>query len=146
MLKFIAKTIVVIVVFVAGIYIGQSQLLSPMSREQVDREKTQIKVNLKIDFGNNDKKSFYDVPLNQPATALSLLQKATAVNNWPLSHKDYGGDLGSMVEAINDVKNDPGTGLYWQYWVNGQYAKIGASNYHLMDQDLVEWKYTTGQL
>ena len=46
--------------------------------------------------------------------------------------------LGYFVEEINGVKGTPGK--YWIYYVNGQKASVGISNYILKSGDIISWK------
>lgn len=102
------------------------------------------KISLMIDFGDgkiwtsseevwHDGESVYDA-LKQFSDRLTL----------DLKVKDYGGDLGVFVEAING-KQDPKNKAWWQYWVNNEYGKIGASSAKLKPGDVVMWKLTVGQ-
>ena len=44
-----------------------------------------------------------------------------------------------FIDAIDGIENkDPN---WWQYWVNDEYAPVGASDYHLDDKDKVKWVY-----
>ncbi|MBN2065290.1 MAG: DUF4430 domain-containing protein [Candidatus Thermoplasmatota archaeon] len=45
-----------------------------------------------------------------------------------------------FVEEINGIKNGA-EGSYWQYYVNGEYANTGCSNYYLKDNDVVSWRF-----
>ncbi|MBE3135837.1 MAG: DUF4430 domain-containing protein [Thermoplasmata archaeon] len=45
-----------------------------------------------------------------------------------------------FVKAINNIENGE-DGSYWQYYVNGEYAQVGCSLYHLHDNDVVEWRF-----
>jgi hypothetical protein len=51
--------------------------------------------------------------------------------------KNYTG-MGEFIEAINGVKNG---NKNWIYYVNGQKAEIGVSNYKINPGDVVSWKY-----
>lgn len=51
-------------------------------------------------------------------------------------------ELGALVTAIQGVR-DGQDGLWWQYWVNGVYADMGADRYVLRDGDAVLWWHTT---
>lgn len=46
--------------------------------------------------------------------------------------------LGYFVNEINGVKGE--SGKYWFYYVNGEEASIGISNYILKDGDIISWK------
>ena len=56
------------------------------------------------------------------------------------SGKEYS-SMGFFVEEINGVKNDNLAGKYWIYYINGQSAQVGISNYIIKPNDLIEWKY-----
>lgn len=45
-----------------------------------------------------------------------------------------------FVKSINNIENGE-DGNYWQYYVNGEYAQVGCSLYHLHDNDVVEWRF-----
>ncbi|MBI5254475.1 DUF4430 domain-containing protein [Candidatus Falkowbacteria bacterium] len=49
--------------------------------------------------------------------------------------------LGEFVEEINGLKNDPQSGKYWMYYINGETAKLGISTQIVKPGDLIEWKY-----
>ncbi len=49
--------------------------------------------------------------------------------------------LGTLVTAINDVKNGS-SDKYWQYWVNNQYAQVGADQQAVAGGDVIMWKFT----
>lgn len=52
-------------------------------------------------------------------------------------YKTYSG-MGKLIEEINGVKNEDKS---WIYYVNGEKAKIGVSNYKINPGDVVSWKY-----
>lgn len=54
--------------------------------------------------------------------------------------QDYG-EMGSLVEEINGLKNSVTDNKYWFYYVNGASASVGASQYILKPSDTIEWKY-----
>ncbi|MFQ6013302.1 MAG: DUF4430 domain-containing protein [Thermoplasmata archaeon] len=75
-------------------------------------------------------------------TVLSFLLEASAVQGFPVQYQ-YWEDLGaSRVNAINGVHDGEG-GLFWLYWVNGEFAGVGADRYILEDGDAVLWHHTT---
>ncbi|MDD2807922.1 MAG: DUF4430 domain-containing protein [Patescibacteria group bacterium] len=142
-MKLIAKIIVVIAVFFAGFFVGQYEALSPSDGNVGTNQaiNQQLTVSLMLDFGNGTIKSFTDVVLPQDATVFDMLKKVTAENNLNLQYKDYGGDLGVLVQSIGDQAGDVKTNTFWEYWVNDKHADIGASGYKLKTGDVVEWKY-----
>ena len=34
---------------------------------------------------------------------------------------------------------------FWQFWINGEYSQIGAADYLVQSNDLIEWKFTDNQ-
>ncbi len=156
MMKLLAKIIIVIAVFFGGFYFGQNQALSPSGNGQPvlenkgsDQPPVQagldISVNLMLDFGNGQVMTYNEVKLPNDSTVFDLLKKVTAENNLKLQSKDYG-ELGVFIESINDIENEISGNRFWQYWVNNEYAKIGASSFKLDGGDMVEWKYIMGQI
>lgn len=88
----------------------------------------------------------YTLRFKPTETLLQAMRTLTARSEQPFmfSGKEYPA-LGYFVEEINDKKNNPETGEYWIYYVNGQTAKTGISNYQLIQGDLIEWKYEKSQ-
>ena len=147
-MKLIAKIIIVGAIFFAGFYFGQQQAWSPSNGGFLlnNREPAaEIQARLTIAAGDSEPLIFDNITLANKATAFDLLKKVTEENNIELGYKDYGGELGVLVESIDGVKNDTGANTYWQYWVNGEFAQVGASSYVLADGDKVEWRYATSE-
>ncbi len=71
-------------------------------------------------------------------TVLGLMQQL-ADQGFAFTSKQY--DYGVFITGINGVANDPATGRYWTYTVNGQSATVGADQYQLKDGDQVQWSY-----
>lgn len=46
--------------------------------------------------------------------------------------------MGKLIEEINGLKNGEKN---WIYYVNGEKANIGVSNYKIKSGDVVSWKY-----
>jgi len=145
-MKFIAKIIIIIALFAAGFYFGQGHDLNltffSQPSGQTGTQRSAV-VNLMLDFGDGDVRVFNNIDINANISAFDLLQKVATDNNLELKYNDYGGDMGMFIESIDGVKNREN---FWQYWVNNKYAEIGVSNYYLQAGDIVEWKYTKGQL
>lgn len=49
--------------------------------------------------------------------------------------------MGEFVEEINGIKNNQATGEYWIYYINGESAKMGVSNYIIKPNDVIKWNY-----
>ncbi len=99
-------------------------------------------VSLSFDFGNGNIKTFNTLKLKEEKTVFELLKKVAKENNLELSFKEYSG-LGVFIESIDVIRNSQE--LFWQFWVNSQYARVGASQYLLKNGDSVEWKYVKSQ-
>ncbi len=48
--------------------------------------------------------------------------------------------MGDLITQIGDRVNGTG-GNYWQYWVNNNYASVGADSYIVKGRDVIEWKF-----
>ncbi len=151
-MKFLAKIIIAVTIFFLGFYTGQHYIVVPdlptgQIEDEEDKEqiKDKISASLMLDFGNGKIETFNNVELKNDTTIFALLEKVTRENNIEFSYKDYGGELGVLIESIGETANNFESDHYWQYWVNNSYAQIGASNYQMKEGDVVEWKYTKGQ-
>ncbi|MBU2542625.1 DUF4430 domain-containing protein [Patescibacteria group bacterium] len=85
----------------------------------------------------------YSTEFKEGTTVFELMQTLTAMSIKPFSFsgKDYGTGMGYFVTEINGTKNDPQAGKYWIYYINGESAKVGISNYIINKGDVIEWKY-----
>jgi len=85
----------------------------------------------------------YNTELKPDSTVYELMQTLTAmsIKSFGFSGQDYGAGMGYFVTEINGIKNDPQTGKYWIYHINGEPAKIGISNYIIKKGDVIEWQY-----
>ena len=54
--------------------------------------------------------------------------------------KEYPG-MGMFVEEINGIQNNPKNNQHWIYYINGQSAKVGVSQYFIQKGDKIDWKY-----
>lgn len=145
-MKTFAKIIIIIAVFFSGFYVGRYYALTPVGSlnsapaQSENKDAVENKADLKIDFGNGDVNEFSGVAIKENETVFYLLKKTTEKNNIGLKYKDYGGDMGVLVESIDGAANDYKANKYWQFWVNGEYSNIGASGYKLKNGDKVEWR------
>ncbi|MBT4121168.1 MAG: DUF4430 domain-containing protein [Candidatus Magasanikbacteria bacterium] len=85
----------------------------------------------------------YTREMREETTVYELMQNlsASSVKPFMFSGQDYGAGMGYFVTEINGIKNDPQAGKYWIYYINGDSAKIGISNYIIKKGDIIEWKY-----
>lgn len=54
--------------------------------------------------------------------------------------KEYAG-IGKFVQSINGLKEETRNKMYWIYYINGQTAQIGITDYIIQQGDVIEWKY-----
>jgi len=133
----------IIAVLIAGFFLSQYliEIKTPPTEVEIEEK---IETSLLLNFGKENIKNFETVKLKEGKTVFDLLKKVTEENNLEFSYKEYP-DLGVFIESIDNFKNDPEKNLWWQYWVNGEFGKVGVSNYQLKNGDLVEWKYIESQ-
>lgn len=93
---------------------------------------------LAIDFGDGELKSFTLEPHGE--NLFVLTKNKLFKERIELNYETYAG-LGELITQIGDKKGGDG-GRYWQYWINGAYANVGASSYVVKLGDTIEWKYT----
>jgi hypothetical protein len=73
-------------------------------------------------------------------TVADLLFECAAYYHIALEKKYYKGYKSYLIEGINGITNGDDD-RYWQYYVNGEFADVGCSNYFLDDHDVVEWRF-----
>lgn len=100
----------------------------------------EISVDLTIDYGNGDKQAFPREVVRRGATMIDLLENLEQRKGITIEKRNFPG-LGVFIEAIHGVHNTNNS--YWQYWINGEYATVGAGQYVLQDGDEVLWKRTS---
>lgn len=81
------------------------------------------------------------VPAADSMTAADVLLAAHAAGQLAAEVKDYGGELGIFVEALNGQANDPSNNQYWFLYINGTKSPVGASRAPVRAGDTVTWKY-----
>ena len=81
----------------------------------------------------------YEVKGFSGSSVYDLMNKLKQEKKIDFQGRDYAG-LGFFVEAINGVKNNPAD-ENWIYYVNGRPAPVGASNYKVKVNDVIEWRY-----
>lgn len=117
---------------------------SVVQNEPVQTMKTADKVSVMVDYSDGIIRTSPEISWKEGESvydALKLFAEQAAID---LKVKDYGGDMGVFVEAI-DGKQDPKKKAWWQYWVNNEYGKIGSSSYKLKAGDVVMWKLISSE-
>lgn len=98
---------------------------------------------IEIDYGNEKNISYKDKIDKNNETLFEFMKKILEKNNVMLEYKDFSG-LGIMIEKIGDKKNGEDN-KYWQYWINDNYAKVGADSYIIKAEDKIKWKFEKQQ-
>ncbi|MEA3458302.1 MAG: DUF4430 domain-containing protein [Candidatus Thermoplasmatota archaeon] len=73
-------------------------------------------------------------------TVADLLFECADKNNFTIEKEYYTGYDSYFINAIKDFHNGDGN-LYWQFYVNGEYANSGCSQCYLTENDVIEWKF-----
>lgn len=98
------------------------------------KEETNKKVTLEIE----EKK--YETEVEKEISVYEFMEKLQQEGKINFRDKTYSG-MGKLIEEINGISNG---NRYWIYYVNGQKANIGISNYKIHAGDVVSWKYEKG--
>jgi len=133
--------------FSGGIYYQKNQTAKePVINNPENKDLERISVNLMLDYGDGRIKTLNDVKIGPGETVFALTKKISETEKIDFKFKDYGGSMGAFTEAIGGVENDFAKNIFWQYWLNGEYAKVGAGSQFLKAGDAVMWKYVKGQV
>ncbi|MFX0055253.1 MAG: DUF4430 domain-containing protein [Promethearchaeota archaeon] len=93
-------------------------------------------VSLHIDYGNGTTSTYTEV---EGPTVLNITESVAIVG------VDWTGDL-AFVYSINGVSSKEETGLWWQFWVNGEFSSVAANFYEVQDNDTIVWRFTDSQV
>lgn len=126
-----------------GYSAGEYQYRLSSDNSSADKETLVNTFSLMIDYGDGKISNFETVPFIEGETLFSALQRQLKEKNITFIFKEYTG-LGSLVTRIGDKENGRDD-RYWQYWVNGKYALLGADVYVIKSGDVIEWKFTKSQ-
>lgn len=88
--------------------------------------------------GREEKLRVFVVPGEAVITAM---ERAQSLGLAALETKDFGGELGVFVEAINGIRNDAASSKYWTLYINGERSNVGASLEIVQPGDTVTWKF-----
>mgnify|MGYP003394596286 CR=1 FL=1 len=88
----------------------------------------------------------YSLSVKPGATVYDAMSSLALSSQKPFlfESKLYSG-MGYFIEEINGIKNDTAKSIYWIYYINGEPAKIGVSNYIIKPNDIITWKYETNK-
>jgi hypothetical protein len=83
----------------------------------------------------------YDISVSEGASVYDALRLLAAAHPVDIKYKNFGTELGYMLQSINNTANDYRTKYYWIYYLNGKKATIGISNNILHSGDNITWQY-----
>ena len=82
----------------------------------------------------------HEVWLPEGATAYDLMTIVAENSEFEFRGKNFWG-MGFFVEEINGIAQNPKGKMYWIYYINGEKALVGVSQYVIQTNDVIEWKY-----
>lgn len=148
MIKYILLLILFIIGF-NGCTLSKNQLeivlKEPTIEQKLSSETNKAPyITLQIDFGDATLNENFQFSIRefQNQDLWSIMKQALSEKNITLKYQDYKGDLGIFITQIGEQKNG-NEGRYWQYWANGEYGKIGVSNYKIKPGDIVQWRFVS---
>ncbi len=80
----------------------------------------------------------YESDVEGELSVYEFMKKIRTENKIDFKDKTYLG-MGKLIEEINGQRSDGSRN--WIYYVNGERANIGVSNYWIKPGDIVSWKY-----
>jgi Domain of unknown function (DUF4430) len=103
-------------------------------------------VRLVIDYGDGTTKTISGLPWSKGNTVLDAMKAATARPHG-ISFSYAGSGATAVLTKIDNVQNQGGGAgkKNWQYWVNGTYGNRSFAAFELQAQDVVLWRFVTGQ-
>lgn len=122
------KLILVVIIFiliVLGIVI--------INKNKDMRSENLVK-NIQIIVYDDNKEKLYDEKKQTEKIILIDLLKSLD----DLKIETEAGDYGEYIVLINNKKQ--GNNYYWNYYINGEYAPVGVSNYKIKDNDIYTFK------
>ncbi len=94
-------------------------------------------ISIGISIYDKEENLLYDEDIQTSKEYLAdVLKEARDENGLQINIVDD--KYGAYVTAIIGIEQ--GDGYYWTYYVNGEYASVGASNYKIKENDEIEFK------
>ena len=97
-------------------------------------EKTSFSLSVTTDGSNV---IFEDTVTAGEGESLFDVMKRTVTDNGGVVYQDS--EYGPFITGICGYDQDPDTGKYWTYTINGEYAMVGASEYYPAEGDKVNF-------
>jgi hypothetical protein len=100
-------------------------------------------VRVVIDFGDGTRQTFDSIPTTGSENLFELTKRAAAESGLQFGSEEYAG-LGTLITQIGEKRNGEDR-KYWQYWVDGRYGDVGASQRIVLPGEVIEWKFSGDQ-
>ncbi len=101
-----------------------------------ETESPRIKVTMRVNAGSAA--GNYPVDYSNGENAYQLLIRIAENNHFSIQAKDFG--WGIYLEGIGNLLQD-GRDNFWFLYVNGKSSEVGAADYPVKANDLIEWRY-----
>lgn len=128
--------LIIFVLLLAGFFYYRNSNIKNVPIPDGNTVITDSRVNLVIDFGDDDIKSF-DLTTNSEDTAFSVLKTTAEKEGISLQVKQY--DFGVFIQKIGESESTAKKS--WIYYVNGESGQVAADQQKLKNGDKIEWKY-----
>lgn len=125
----------VLIVFSLAVAACKPLALPPKQPAPLPMNQGEQTAQVVLNFG--DEIATYAASLETTHTALSALAQVASASGHTVTTKTY--PFGTLVEAIDAFANSADNA--WIYFVNGQPASVGASDYEVHPGDVIEWQY-----
>ena len=104
---------------------------------------TNVQADTVLTFPNGSIWRFSNISLTAGnTTVLDMLNAVASKGNFTVEttyYKQYDSLLVNAIAGIENGQDDH----YWLYWINGDYASVGADRQPVRTGDTVEWRFTT---
>jgi len=117
---------------------GKFVLITNPTKGAVAGEEVVVPMIVKLVIVNNQKEDSYFVTIDQGATVLSVLEKASQENKIMLINTKS--NAGILVESIGGVKNGTDS-KYWIVYLNGKMISVGVDKQIVNEGDTIEFKF-----
>lgn len=141
-MKNLKYIIIAIVFLVAGFFLGQSYQVNQalkQSSDQLATEQSLSPITIVFKYAESEITEIQNVGIIKDQSVLDLTQKIAEENQLAFKTQDYG-ELGLLVTQIGDQLNGQ-QNKYWQYYVNGELANVGAQAFKLTGGERIEWVF-----
>ncbi|MBP9694949.1 MAG: DUF4430 domain-containing protein [Candidatus Magasanikbacteria bacterium] len=126
-----------------------TEIIAPTPK--ISEETTQPKIQEEINKTNTPSETIaatliientkYEENIPPDSSVYTLIKKIADEGKIKIIFKDFGSDLGYLVQSINGIENSQKENKNWIYYINNKKAQIGISNYRLNPGDTITWKY-----